>query len=316
MKNWVRKYWFLLALVTISIITLTDQHQWTVNAGRWLKNHSGPDMVIFLIFIFSGMVMDARLLRKGLVDLKATLSALTVIFIFSPLAALAFCLLPLDVQVLTGIFLVAVMPTTLSSGVVMTHAAGGNMAHALFVTIVANTLAVLTIPLVLSLLLTTVGATHAITFDQSAIMIKIARLVLLPLVLGTAIQYAAQGFIAPLQRSVSLISQLLVLSIVWMGLCQSQEAILSGGRAIIPIAVTVFGFHLLLVLMAIALTRLTGLRAGRRESVIFMGAQKTLPLSIILQVSLFPHFGLALVVCVLHHIVHLIMDAYLVERLK
>jgi len=55
---------------------------------------------------------------------------------------------------------------------------------------------------------------------------------------------------------------------------------------------------------------------GRRESVIFMGGQKTLPLSIILQVSLFPQYGLALVVCVLHHLIHLLMDGYLVGKLK
>jgi sodium/bile acid cotransporter 7 len=55
---------------------------------------------------------------------------------------------------------------------------------------------------------------------------------------------------------------------------------------------------------------------GRRESILFMGGQKTLTLSIILQVSLFPQYGLALAVCVLHHIIHLMMDGYLVEKLK
>jgi len=35
-----------------------------------------------------------------------------------------------------------------------------------------------------------------------------------------------------------------------------------------------------------------------------------------LQMSLFPHHVAALVVCVVHHIVHLVMDAYLVARLK
>jgi len=35
-----------------------------------------------------------------------------------------------------------------------------------------------------------------------------------------------------------------------------------------------------------------------------------------LQMSLFPSYGIALLVCVLHHIVHLIMDGYLVEQIK
>ena len=39
-------------------------------------------------------------------------------------------------------------------------------------------------------------------------------------------------------------------------------------------------------------------------------------LSIILQVSLFPQYGLALVVCVLHHMIHFLMDGYLVGKLK
>jgi solute carrier family 10 (sodium/bile acid cotransporter), member 7 len=316
MTVWVKKHWFLLALLTIAFITLVDQQQWTVNGGRWLKNHGGPDMVIFFIFLFSGIALDARLLRKGLQDVNATLSALAVIFILSPLTALVFYYFPLDVQVLTGLFLVAVMPSTLSSGVVMTHAAGGNMAHALFVTIVANTLAVFTIPVVLSLLLTIVGQAQSIPIDKAAIMLKIARMVLLPLGIGMVTQQVARPLIAPLQRKASSINQLLVLTIVWMGLCQSRQAILSGGHAIFPIVATVFTFHLLLVLLATAVTRLTGLKSGRRESVIFMGGQKTLPLSVILQVSLFPHYGLALVVCVLHHIIHLIMDAYLVTRLR
>lgn len=316
MIAWLKKYWFLLGLLTVALFTLVDHRHYTVAGGLWLKNHGGPDMVIFFIFLFSGLALDARLVRKGLGDIRATLSALTVIFFLAPLLALGFYYLPLDVQVITGLFLVAVMPSTLSSGVVMTHAAGGNMAHALFVTIVANAMAVFTIPVVLSLLLSIVGMPQVITIDNTAIMLKIARLVLLPLAIGMAIQYGAQNIIAPLQRKASTINQLLILTIVWMGMCQSRGAILSGGDAVLPIIAVVFAFHLLLVLSAMAVTRIVGLAPGRRESVIFMGGQKTLPLSVILQVTLFSHYGLALVVCVLHHIIHLIMDAYLVERLK
>jgi sodium/bile acid cotransporter 7 len=64
------------------------------------------------------------------------------------------------------------------------------------------------------------------------------------------------------------------------------------------------------------MARIFRIGKGRRESLIFMGAQKTLPLSIILQVALFPQYGQALVFCVVHHIVHLMMDGYLVAKLK
>lgn len=208
------------------------------------------------------------------------------------------------------------MPSTLSSGVVMTECAYGNMAHALFVTIVANTLAVFTIPVALSLLITSFGDSRTIEIDTLAIMLKIAFLVLLPLALGMLIQHIGRNRILHLRSQVQIINQLLVLMIVWMGMCQSRDTIVSGGSAALPIAIISFSYHLLLVLSAMGVTKLLNIGPGRRESVIFMGGQKTLPLSVILQSTLFPDYGLALVVCVGHHIIHLVMDAYIVERLK
>lgn len=316
LKQWLQKYWFLLGLIVITGITLADQQGWTVSLGRWLKVRHGPDLVILAIFFLSGLVLDSRMLRKGLVDYKATTACLLVIFIIAPLLAMGFQFLPLNTQIITGLVLVAVMPSTLSSGVVMTGAAGGNMAHALFVTIMANCLAVFSIPVVLSWLLAAQDLEKSISIDKAAMMFRIARLVIFPLAVGMLLQIVARHKIAPLQSKVHMLNQILVLMIVWMGICQSRPTLISGGQAIAPIAAMTFCYHLLLVGGAMMTSKMAGIGVGRRESVIFMGGQKTLPLSIILQVSLFPTYGLALAVCVLHHIIHLIMDAYLVERLR
>ena len=315
-KRWIAKYWFMSALALLTLLTLADSSQWTASAGRYLKAHAGPEIVIFSIFFFSGLALETALLRKGLTDIRASLAALAVVFGFSPLLALGFELLHLDIQIITGLFLVAVMPSTLSTGVVMTKSSGGNMAHALFITIVANTLAVFTIPVMLSFLVGQVGAARSIYIDKAAIMLKMAWLVLLPLALGMVLQYIGRARIAVLQHHAQLINQLLVLAIVWMGICQSRGMLIAGKSAIAPIAAVTATFHLLLVILALALSKILHIGPGRRESVVFMGGQKTLPLSVILQVSIFPDYALALVVCVVHHVLHLIMDAYLVEKLK
>lgn len=295
---------------------MADRHEWTVSIGRWLKSHGGPNLVVFSIFIFSGITLDTSLLRKGFRDIRSTLAALIVIFLISPVLAWFYHFFPINIQILTGLFLVAVMPSTLSSGVVMTKGASGNMAHALFVTIVANTMAVLTIPVALSMLLTTFSDSRLIEIDASGIMLTIAFLVLLPLALGMIIQHIGQDRILQFQSKVQIINQLLILMIVWMAMCQSRNTIVSGGSAIIPIACITFSYHLLLVLSAVGISKIMKIGPGRRESVIFMGGQKTLPLSVILQSTMFPDYGLALVVCVGHHIIHLVMDAYFVEKLK
>jgi sodium/bile acid cotransporter 7 len=306
----------MLGLVGVAALAVADITGVTVAAGLWLKAHHGPDLVIVLIFFLSGLALNTRQIRAGFADYHGTLLSLAIIFLIAPLVALLFTFLHLQTGIILGLLLVAAMPSTLSSGVVMTGSAGGNMAHALLITIIANSLAVLTIPFTLGLLLSFTGDTRIIEIDQLPIMIKIAKLVLLPLILGILTRNLAGSRVHPFLPYTSLCNQIGILSVVWMGTCQGREAIVASLGSVLPVIAVTFCFHLILVVIGMVATRLAGVAKGRRESVILMGGQKTLPLSIILQVSLFPEYGLALVVCVLHHITHLAMDAFLVQYLK
>jgi sodium/bile acid cotransporter 7 len=316
MMEIVKKNWFMLGLVGTAILVIIDSTGIFVNPGVWLKLHHGPDAVIVLIFFLSGLALDTRQIREGLADIKGTLLALLLIFIAAPVIAILFSFLPLDAGLLLGLLLVSAMPTTLSSGVVMTGSAGGNMAHSLLITILANGLAVVTIPITLSLLLGITGEIRTIEIDQLPIMIKIATLVLLPLSLGISTRRILGSKLGSLLPYTSTCNQLGILTMVWMALCGSRPTIIAGISSIFGVLILVFLFHLLLLLTALYLTYVFKIPKKRRESVIFMGGQKTLPLSVILQVTLFPQYGIALVVCVMHHIVHLVMDAYLIKYLK
>ncbi len=312
----LKNNWFLIALVLITAVTVLDSSGISVAPGLWLKNHHGPDIIIFLIFFLSGLALKSEQVVGGLTDYKGTITALFLIFIAAPIISLLFLLPPLPTGVLIGIFLVAVMPTTLSSGVVMTDTAGGNMAHALFITIIANSLAVLTIPATISLLLNNMGDNRVVNIEQVPIMIKIATLVLLPLVLGMAARRLNQRIVQPLLPYTSILNQTGILMVVWMATCKGRATISLSFDALLVISAATFVFHLILLIAGFTAAKLLQIPKGKRESVVLMGAQKTLPLSLILQVSLFPEYGEALVVCVVHHIIHLGMDAFLAVRMR
>ncbi len=312
----LKKNWFLLGLVGAAALVLADFTEISVNLGLWLKANHGPAIIIVLIFFFSGLALQTRQVKEGLADIKGTLIALVLIFAGAPLIGLCFSILPLSDGILFGLLLVAAMPTTLSSGVVMTGAAGGNMAHALLITISANGLAVITIPVTLSLLLSFSDVSRVVEIDQLPIMIKIGTLVLLPLLLGIFLRNNATSLVRPLLPYTTICNQIGILTVVWMAACQGRTQILASMDSVILIIAVTCCFHFCLICLGILVSRITNISKGRRESVILMGGQKTLPLSLILQVSLFPEYGLALVVCVLHHISHLIMDAFLVSHLK
>ncbi len=312
----IKKYWFLIGLLLVFVVTVADTSETVSSIGRSLKVHHGPDVVIVLIFFFSGLILDARQTRSGLMDLRGIIAALIIIFLVAPVVGAMFGVLPLNTGIIIGIFLVAAMPTTLSSGVVMTGAAGGNMAQALAITILANGFAVFTIPVALSLLLELLGGSAVVVIDKAAIMIKLGFYVFLPLCAGLTLKLLAKSSVNRFAYRLQVLNQLLILAIVWMAMSQARDAIVNSGESVGIVILLVFSFHGILLASAGVFAKLLKLGKGRRESVIFMGGQKTLPLAIILQVSLFPQYGLALVVCVLHHMVHLLMDGYLVGRLR
>ncbi len=316
MSELLRKNWFMLGLIVIALVTLADTHGFLTGKGLWLKTHHGPEFIIVLIFFLSGLGLDTGRIRAGLSDLKGTLTALFLIFFVAPLLALPFTFLQLETGILVGFFLVAVMPCTLSSGVVMTGAAGGNMAHALLITIIANSLAVITIPFSLGFLLSLTGDSRTIEIDQISIMVKIATLVLLPLIAGLILRNLTTTRIRPFLPYTGICNQISVLTIVWIAFCGSRQVIAANFDIVLPVIGMIFGFHLALILAGVLMIHCGAIEKGRRESVILMGGQKTLALSVILQVSLFPEYGVALVICVLHQIIHLIMDAFLVQYLK
>ena len=315
MRGIIKKHWFLAGLVLIFTLVTLDRSLTLADLGIFLKDHQGAKFMIFSIFLFSGLIIEPDQIRAGIRDVRATAAAMGLIIVLSPLLGALFLLLPLETGTALGLVLVAVMPTTLSSGVVMSGQAGGNMAHALFVTILSNCLAVVSIPLVLPLLVAPLHLSTSIAIDRSAIFIKLVLLVLLPLLLGLLAKQAGL-IVAPVwKKRLAVANQCIVLCIVFMSFSGARNALLSQGLAPLFILPLACGFHLLLLAAAIRLAGMMRIERGRRESVIFMGAQKTLPLAVMLQISFFPGYATALLVCVLHHILHLMMDSYLAARM-
>jgi len=314
--NTIKKQWFLCGLVLIFLAVIFDKTEQIALTGIYLKNHSGSSVMIFFIFILSGMILDIDQMKSGIKDIKSTLAALFIIIIISPFVAAVMSFLPLETGILLGMFLVAVMPTTISSGVVMTGNAGGNMAHALFVTIVSNCIAIVSIPLVLSILLLLQQQDTVLSIDQKAIIVKLLILVLLPLITGMFLKKMVFNITANRKKIMGIINQCCVICIVFMSLSGVKEILISKSSSFFLIVPLVIAFHLCLLGFSCLVSRLLNIGKGKRESVIFMGSQKTLPLSVMLQMTYFPEYGTALLVCVVHHITHLMIDGYLAVKFK
>ncbi len=311
----IKKQWFLVSLLVLFVIVTLDPSDTLASWGIYLKDHRAPDLLILIIFIISGLLIESEQVKAGLKDVTATFLALFLIFIVAPVAALLLGVLPMDTGIIVGLFIVAVMPSTLSSGVVMTGTAGGNMAHALFVTILSNFICIFSIPLILGIMLTRLNQEKDLALDQTGIIIKLTLLVLLPLLAGMAVKAVCFKKGELKKFKLQVVNQWMIVGIVFISLGGAKHVLMGKGIELVYILVLSILFHLILLAAAFALVRLFRIERGRSESIIFMGAQKTLALALMLQVNYFPEFGMALLVCVIHHIIHLMMDGYLSTRM-
>ncbi|MEW5908938.1 MAG: bile acid:sodium symporter, partial [Thermodesulfobacteriota bacterium] len=277
-----KKNWFLLALLSVCTAILADTGGRLADAGNRFKSIHGTDIIVFLIFLASGLVLKAGKIREGVGDIKGTVISLSLIFVAAPLTAYAGAFLPIDSEIKIGLFLVAIMPSTLSSGVVMTGASGGNMAHALLITIIANAMSIFTIPLSLAILLGVGGEAGTVPIQKGKIMLQIAFLVLMPLVIGLMLRPKRIHLDRFFQQIVPVVNQCMILAVVWMALSGAKEAVVNGGNQTVQVFLLSFIFHGVLLAFAFISAYLFRIGPGRRESIIFMGGQKTLPLSVLL----------------------------------
>ncbi|MBU0970727.1 MAG: bile acid:sodium symporter, partial [Proteobacteria bacterium] len=306
---------FLTGIVLVFLLVILDKTATLARAGIFLKNHNGSSVMIFFIFLFSGFIIEPDQIKAGIKDVKATAITLVVIVLAAPVAAYLLSFIPLETGVILGLFIVAAMPTTLSSGVVMTGQAGGNMAHALFVTILSNCVSIVSIPVILPLLLLSLKLKTELFIDQKAIFIKLILLVLLPLVAGLFLKKTVLPITMARKKQLGIINQLIIICVVYMSLSGARQILIAKSATFWEILPLVAGFHLILLGICFGLSRFLDIGRGRREAILFMGSQKTLALSVMIQITCFPEYGTALLVCVMHHILHLMIDGYLAARM-
>ncbi|MDF1553544.1 MAG: bile acid:sodium symporter, partial [Deferrisomatales bacterium] len=305
----MRNYGFTFGLLAVVATVVGDPTGMAAAAGQWLGRWHGAQLCVMGMFLLSGLGLDADRARRGVTDLRTLAASLAVIFLAAPLLALLHGWLPLERGLWIGLALISVMPTTLSSGVVMVDLAGGNPASALMVTLTASGLAIFTIPPSLELLLGVGEQVGPGTLDKVALAVRLGALVVAPLLSGMALRRVFTTGGLQLSPRIGRAGQWLVLTVVWIAVSRSHETLQQAPRVAALSAALAVSFHGLLLLVAAAAARLGGLGKGRREVVWFMGAQKTLPIAVLLQTALFPEHGSALVFCVVHHVVHLAVDS-------
>ncbi|ORZ16882.1 SBF-like CPA transporter family-domain-containing protein [Absidia repens] len=353
-KALLKKYWFLLGLAFV--ILLATQFPDVARKGGYVHAEWSIKWgAVIVIFLISGLSLRTKILAQTIlrVRLHFLIQVVNLILIPSFVFGLVILLLkahvPLSSLLLIGVVIAASTPTTVSSNVVMTKNAKGNEASALMNAALGNVLGIFVSPALVSTFQTPL--LDATPEDESAsqvggvvdfasVLKQLGLTVLVPLVIGQAIQWMFTEKVAKIKEKCRLsdVSSVALLIMVWSVF---SDAVYSGSfsavtaKDIVIIAVINAVFYITFSLTCLLLARLPlpkfintpdwikRLRYSREDTVAVMycGATKTVAMGVPLINVLYQNgdpgtIGVLSTPLLLYHVEQLILGNIEVELLK
>lgn len=270
-----------------------------------------PWMVVIIFLVNGYQTLIGGIPFSGAL-LRSALSAILISLLISPFLGQAIALLlALPAGAAVGLVVTATVPSTLSSGIVMTQLAGGDGVKALFLTILLNLLGVFTIPFLLPLVLNNVGS---IELSPWPLLEKLILIVLVPFLLGMMGRRVIQR--SPRHWLIRYLPSSCVIATVWMSVSASSQTLqeISPTLLVVIVAASLL-LHGTLLLLCLASRKLLASERGEWIALLFTASQKTLPVAVGVLAALNQPVGVALVVCILFHFLQLFVDSMLASRL-
>ncbi len=278
------------------------------------------DIGIGLIFFFYGLKLSPGDLKLGFFNYKSHILIQVTTFLIFPL--LTFLFIPLfeggtKSNLWLAIFFLGVLPSTVSSSVVMVAIARGNLPTAIFNASISGLIGILLTPLWLSLFMMKTGE-----FEVLNIISKLLLQIVLPLVLGLLLQRFLGHFARAYNRQLSLFDKSVIVLIVFSSFSNSFASNLFSDIDLLDL-VKISGIAISLFFIVYWLTgyacRLLNFSLEDTITVKFAGTKKSLVHGSVMAKIIFgssASLGLLLLPIMLYHILQLLLVAIFAEQYR
>lgn len=302
--RWLRRNWFLVGLV--AAVGLAWLFPAAGAPGGLLRSEITIRAGVVVIYFLQGLTLALDALRHGALRWRLHVLVQVWTFLLFPLAGLLLDRiagggLPSDLR--TGFLFLCVLPTTLSTAIVFTTVAGGNVAGAIFNATLSNLLGIAVTPLWTGWLMRAGGR----TLPLGPVILEIVLLLLVPLAAGQALRPWLRHWADARKPRLANVNSGIVLFIVYAAFASSVQAHVWER----------YGAHLMLLAMAgvvLLFACVMGavwgtIRAARLDdadasAALFCASQKTLAAGVPMAQLIFgahPGLGLILLPVMLYH---------------
>ena len=280
----------------------------TPEPGLWLKQHIGTNAMIMAIFLVSGMQADFRELKlSGRLCGGLLLGAFFALVLFSLGGFAALRPTALDRMLLSGLLVMMAAPPTLSSGIVMTVQAKGNMMLAVAITVLFNLAAIVTLPAVLGYLLNEALEDGV---DGWKMLRQLVVLVLIPLFIG----HLAKKILLKNRwhKSIDYVPPAATIGLIGCFFAAARDTILAlPGRMVLVVLLLCGALHLISMLALWGVGALVRMDGGECRAMIFCGASKSATMALAMVAIAGLGETSAVVPCLLFYALQMLTDSFL-----
>ncbi len=278
MPSLIKSQGFTLALVGAVVLALILPGPGA--KGGLLKSEFTSILLIAITFLIQGISLPSRQILRSAAKAKLHAYCQSCNFVLAPLLMLSLLAVigtSLHEGIYIGAIYLSVLPTTISSAIIITSNAHGDSSAALFSTILSNVLGVFVTPLLCSVLLNTSAGVQISSLGS--LISKLSILVLLPLAFGQVLRVFVRDWATKSKGLLKIISNGAIVFMVYAAFCNS---VLNG--IWVEIGATTITLTLLLVILFLGLfttsvwfaAPLAAKGKAERIAAFFCGSQKTL----------------------------------------
>lgn len=284
----------------------------------WLPLTTITDIGIGLIFFFYGLKLSTSEFKEGVLNYKAHFIIQVTTFVIFPLLALLY--LPffeggISSELWIALFFLATLPSTVSSSVVMTALARGNLPTSIFNASLSGLIGIFATPIWLALIL----GKNA-DFQFADVLIKLCWQILAPLTVGLILQRFWGHIARKYGKQLSLFDKTVILLIVYSSFSASFSSRLFESVSQTGLLKLIIGVFVLFFVVYYGLSLICNLLRIPIEdkiSIQFCGTKKSLVHGSVMVNVLFENAvnaGLFLLPIMLYHSMQLIVIAYFAEK--
>ena len=317
---WIRRNGFILGLILAVVLAFLfpGPGSRTGFLHPELVNNVGIAAILFL----QGLSLAFEKLKNGAGNWRLHVIVQSFTFIVFPIVGIfLFITVPLiwpaePAGIRQGLLYLCVLPSTISTSVVLTAVAQGNVAGALFNAALSNIIGVVLTPLLVHELMTTTGQSAPL----GPLMLKIMLLTLLPFFIGMSLRRFVRKWVEHHKAWIARISNTVIVFIVYSAFCDSfaekiwqQHGAAMTAKLFLCVSLLFTGMSLLIYWTC----RTLRLNRDDQITAYFCSVKKTLAMGVPLAVLIFgsrSHIPLILLPLMFYHPLQIFINGLLANH--